>query len=199
MHAGVLFVILTTASQVHPVSKTEPTECLVVVEEMGNVGLRISEAQALASEATTTLRERLGFERVLFEGTYTGKVGMKKRLGAAIENEMQNEELAYLKAAIEHAPYRVRMRFGHGGKKAKGAHWIDLSCRKADAKPKDVLEKTRFTGKTFATVRKQLKAALPTFCAQMAPPAAAPAKGEAGSPLPPPKKKKKAWTLPPRR
>jgi hypothetical protein len=197
MHASALIVLLTSASQVHPVSKTEPDLCVAVVEEMGNVGLRISHAQGVASDVVTGLRKRMGYERLLFEGTYTGKLGMKKKVG--FSDAMQDAELAYLKAAIEHASYRVRVRFGS---KKKGVHWITLTCRKADAKPNDTLESKRVVGTTFAKSRAKMKEELAGFCTQMDPnPAAdaAAAKVNASGPLPPKKKKTKKWTVPPRR
>jgi hypothetical protein len=200
MHTAAVFVSLVAAAQLHPANKADPKQCVVVVEELGKVGLRISDAQALANETMDALRDRMGYERVVFEGTYNGQMKLKRMLGGA-ENQMQEEQMAYFKAAMDNAAYRVRVRFGHKGKRT---HWVEVSCRKAKAKPKDTLEKKRFEGTKFAIVRKKLKEALPTFCTQMdpepvtaTPDASKPA--DTSGPLPPKKKKNKAWTPPPRR
>lgn len=201
MHTGALFVLMVTASQAHPANQADPKECVAVLEDMGRVGLRISDAQAVASDVMTTLRKRMGYNRLVFEGTYKGQLKMKRMLGPGAENEMQNDQLAYFKAAMENAKYKVRARFGHKGKKT---HWIELSCRKADSKPKDTLDKKRFEATSFKGARKKMNDALPEFCTVMDPePAAATAAkqpGDTSGPLPPKRnKKKKKWTMPPRR
>jgi hypothetical protein len=208
MHAVALVAFLALPAQTHPVGETDPKRCVAVVEEMGKVGLRISDAQAVASDAVHALRKRMGYDRVVFEGTLKGQEQLKRMLGAGAENQMQEEQIAYFRAAIKHAPYKVRVRFGT----KKGKSWISVSCRKSEHKPrkKHFIEEKTFTAAKFGDARKQLQDALPEFCKVMDPPDA-PASAQPGArpgpggtdtsgPLPPPKKKEnKPWTPPPRR
>lgn len=186
--ALLLSLLLSTPAQAHPATGADPAKVRVVLDEPGNVGLRISDAQALATDVMTELRKRMGQEAVVFEGTLAGNLKMKKLLGPNAESQIQDEQIAYLKAAIEKARFRVRVRFG----KAKGQHWVTLSCRNNGAEPKNVLEEKRFTAASFAKARAAMNEALPAFCRIADPPSAAEA-------APVEAKKTKEWTLPPRR
>lgn len=181
-------LLLASPAQVHPATGADAEKVRVVLEETGKVGLRISDAQAVATDVLTGLRKRMGEDAVVFEGTLAGNLKMKKLLGPNAESQIQDEQIAYLKAAIEKARFRVRVRFG----KAKGQHWVTLSCRNNGADPKQVLEEKRFTGATFAKARAAMNEALPTFCRIADPPSAT----EASAPK---AKKQREWTLPPRR
>lgn len=183
-----LSLLLFSPTQAHPATGADAGKVRVVLEDLGNVGLRISDAQALAGDVMTGLRKRLGQDAVVFEGTLASNLKMKRMLGANAESQIQDEQIAYLKAALEKAAFRVRVRFG----KTKKEHWVTLSCRNNGAAVKSTLEDKRFTGATFASARAAMNEALPTFCRVADPPAASATDA-------PPKKKTKEWTLPPRR
>jgi hypothetical protein len=185
MHAAFLTLLLAAPLQNHPASGADPARCRVVLEDMGKVGLRISDAQAVASDVLSALRAKLGEEGVIFEGTLSGQLEMRRILGAGAEAQIQESQIEYLKAALAAAPFRVQVRFGT----TKKRHWITLSCRNKDGKAP--LEEQRFEGASFGAAREQMNAALPGFC-PLALPLAASAE-EA------PKKPKREWTLPPRR
>lgn len=182
-----LSLLLASPAQVDPATGADASKVRVVLEETGNVGLRISDAQALATDVMNGLRKRMGEDAVVFEGTLAGNLKLKKLLGPNAESQIQDEQIAYLQAAMEKARFRVRLRFG----KAKNEHFITLSCRNNGADPKSALEEKRFTGATFAKARQAMNEGLPSFCRIADPPSAAP-------PAPEPKKAKE-WTLPPRR
>lgn len=193
MSALLLPLLLASPAQAHPATGADPAQVRVVLEETGNVGLRISDAQALATDVMNGLRKRMGQQAVVFEGTLAGNLKMKRLLGPNAESQIQDEQIAYLQAAMEKARFRVRLRFG----KAKGEHYVTLSCRNNGADPKSVLEEKRFTGATFAKARAAMNEALPTFCRIADPPSAVEA--SAGDEREKSGKKPKAWTLPPRR
>lgn len=185
-------VLPFTPVQAHPATGADPASARVVVEELGDVGLRISDAQALATDVVTALRTRMGQDAVVFEGTLSGNLRMKKLLGNRAESQIQDEQVAYLRSAMAAAPYRVRVRFG----KKAGVHWIIMSCRDRAAPPTRPLEEARVEGSSFAKAREALSERLPAFCRVADPVAAAPA---STSERPPRDKKRREWALPPRR
>lgn len=183
---GLLLVAGQTAAPAPAPTAPAPARCRAFLEDMGKVGLRISDAQALAQDTLTVLRQRLGQEGAAYEGLLKSHLDIKRRLGPGAEHQIQDEQIAWLQACAESAPFRVRVRFG----KKKGRHFIALSCRNKDAPASRPLEEKRFEAKTFADARAKMNEALPGFCRLMDPSAAAPA---------PERKPKKQWTLPPRR
>lgn len=189
MNAALLLSLLVVSpAQIQPATGADAAAVRVVVDDLTGVGLRISDAQAIATDVMIGLRKRMGEDAVVFEGTLKGNLKMKKILGSNAESQIQDEAIAYLKAAVEKAPFRVRVRFG----KKKGEHWVTLSCRNNGAPAKNTLEEKRFRADSFAKARAAMNEALPTFCGLADPPSQAPA-------AVPAKNKKKEWTLPPRR
>jgi hypothetical protein len=136
----------------------DPNKCVAVVEQFGDVGFRISDAQVIADAALTELKKRLGNEGAVYEGIPASLEHMSKLVGP--EASPQTAQIEYYKKAIAHAKYKVRPRFGVKGKK----HWITLSCRGVKNAPADVLDNKRFEGKSFADARDKMLAALPTWC-----------------------------------
>jgi len=182
----------------------DPARCIVVVEDAGNVGLRISDAQAAHEAVVTVLRKRMGTDAVVYEGAQKNAETMKKMLGGSSETTIQDDQLAYHAAAAKAAPWRVRVRFGQkAGAKKSGEHWITVGCRKAADAPTAPVEEKRFVGKNFAEAKEKLDAALPTFCMQL--PSTATSLPDETKPAVPGeipglrKKTVKPWTAPPRR
>ena len=54
----------------------------VVLEDMGNVGFRISDAQSLANWVSNALAKRVGHDNVAYEGLLKSKKDLARRLGA---------------------------------------------------------------------------------------------------------------------
>jgi hypothetical protein len=180
----------------------DPARCVVVVDDAGNVGLRIADAQSVHEAVVTALRKRLGTDAVVYEGSRKNAEQMKKMLGSSAETTIQDEQLKYYDAAMKAASWRVRVRFGQ----TKGQHWITLSCRKAGddhTDGKSVVEEKRFTGKTFIAAKEAMDAALPEFCSALPTTATLiPVEGQAPRPGEIPglrKKELKPWTPPPKR
>lgn len=205
----------------------DPSRCVVILEDMGPVGFRISDAQVVADAILTHLRKRVGFEATHYEGVAAAAAAMKKLLATPEGAGPQEAQLAWFKACERSAPWRVRARFGtdKGGDKR---HWISASCRRsglsADPKKGELTEDTRVRGATFLAARDALVAALPAFCPALtaavqlpvegasspgAPHGGTPANGVAnGAPDAPPgngppgmskKKAPRPWVPPPRR
>ncbi len=145
----------------------DPSRCVVVVEDAGNVGLRISDAQSAHEAVVTVLRKRMGSDAVVYEGAQKNAASMKKMLGSTIESTIQDDQLAYHAAAAKAAPWRVRVRFGQSGGQKKAEHWITVGCRKAGDAPTAPIEEKRLVGKNFAEAKAKLDDALPTFCLQL--------------------------------
>ena len=103
----------------------DPSRCVVVVDDAGNVGLRIADAQSAHEAVVTALRKRMGTDAVVYEGSRKNAEQMKRMLGASSETSIQDEQLKYYDAAMKAAPWRVKVRFGQ----KKSEHWITLSCR----------------------------------------------------------------------
>jgi|GEM_PF-934268 len=181
----------------------DPSRCVVVVDDAGNVGLRIADAQSAHEAVVTALRKRLGTDAVVYEGSRKNAEQMKRMLGSSAETSIQDEQLKYYDAAMKAAPWRVKVRFGQ----KKGEHWITLSCRKAAADKSDgdksVVEEKRFTGKSFVAAKEAMDKALPEFCGALPTTATLiPVEGQPGRPGEVPglrKKELKPWTPPPKR
>lgn len=189
----------------------DPNRCVVVVDDAGNVGLRIADAQSAHEAVVTSLRKRLGTEAVVYEGSRKNAATMKKMLGGSAETQIQDSQLAYYDAAMKAAPWRVKVRFGQ----KKSEHWITVACRKrsalsdvgdqkAGAPPKEnLVEEKRFTGKNFLAAKEAMDKALPDFC-QALPVTATliPVEGQPAKPGEVPglrKKELKPWAPPPKR
>ena len=216
--AGVLLVAASAGvlAQSATPKMPDPRLAVVVLEDFGAVGLRISDAQGLAEATLHTLRSRISREAVVFQGAKDSAALMKKLMGKPIEGTpMQDAQLSYFEAAAAIAPWRVRIRFGMSGK----THFIDASCRKKDVDPADTArlsDRQRFEGGSFQVAREAFDAALPRFCLALPTkldfpveggpkPAGAGAPGtqtDAGPAEPLGLRKKKdasTWTPPPRR
>lgn len=198
-----LFSFLSTsalAQSAAPPAMSDPKRVVVVVDDAGDVGLRISDAQMAHETVITALRKRLGNDAVAYEGEKKNAAMMKKMLGPNAETTIQDARLTWFDAAEKVAPWRVRVRFGS----KKGQQFVKVTCRKASDKVDHVVDERVGTGKTFVAARDDLAAHLGEFC--LALPAAAssiPIEGATGTKTnePPGMKKKetKAWTPPPRR
>lgn len=178
----------------------DPARAVVVVDDAGDVGLRISDAQIAHEVVIARLRKRLGNDAVVYDGARKNAEQMKRMLGASAETTIQDAQLAWHAAVAKAAPWRVRVRFGV----KKGEHWITVGCRKASDDPKQPTEEARFAGKTFLAARDGLEAGFDKFCLVL--PAAAtqlPIEGATvPGEIPGLRKKPKGpapWTPPPRR
>ena len=138
----------------------DPARCIAVLDDSGNVGLRIADAQSVHEAVLSSLRKRLGTDAIIYEGTRKNAAKMKAMLGKNAETQIQDSQLAYFDACIKASAFRVRARFG----KKKSEHFITLSCRKANAKETDTLEVKRFTGRTFLAAKDQMIDGLDGFC-----------------------------------
>ena len=182
----------------------DPKKCVVVVDDMGDVGFRISDAQVVADAVVSNLRKRIGFESVTYAGVAASAAAMKRLLATPEGAGPQDAQLKWFKDCEQSAPWRVRARFGTG----KGnMHWVSASCRRAGADAKDVVEEKRFEAKTFLEARDKLAAAIPTFCPLIVSNVTVPIEGlkqgadapDAGPPGMSKKQPPKPFTLPPRR
>jgi hypothetical protein len=180
------FLIATLLSVVAPqalaqsaaaLQQPDPAKCVLVVDDMGDVGLRISDAQGVAEDAYASFKKRLGNDAVVYEGVYKNAADMKRRLGPNSENAIQDAQLAYYEACIKQAPHRVRVKFGKKG----GKHFVSATCRKGDA----VLDEVKTEGATFLAAREAFAAKMPSFCAAVAPVQAATATPTTGAPAKP--------------
>jgi hypothetical protein len=170
-----------------------PEKCQVVVEDMGNVGFRIADAQAFAERTVTGLRKRLGGnETVIYEGLLKSAKDMKRRL-AGSETSLQDEQIDYYKAAAQAAQWRVKVRFG----KKKGKHWVTATCwRSKDGKRKGKqVESQTWRDKRLDTLKATFAKEVMTFCLEIDPPPKKPTEPA----VPVTRPKKKDWSLPPMR
>ena len=139
------------------------SRCLVVLDDMGDTGLRITDAQALAQVVLSGLRQRVGNDRATYGGLAASARAMKQMLaGTGSATTLQDTQIAGYEACEKAAGWRVRARFGIKGKK----HWVTLTCRSA-GKGEKVLDEARFEGATFAEARDQAERAIKTFCLQI--------------------------------
>jgi hypothetical protein len=144
----------------------DPARVLVVVEDAGNVGLRIADAQSVHEAVITHLRKQLGNDAVIYEGSRKNAAAMKKMLGSSSETQIQDSQLAYYDAAMKAAPWRVKARFGQ----KKSEHFVLLTCRKVGS-DKNVdknldknLDEKRFVGKNFSIAKDAMVKGLAEFC-----------------------------------
>jgi hypothetical protein len=156
--AGVDVAAQSGSAGIVAASFGDPQRCLVVVDDAGDVGLRIADAQSAHETVVTALRKRLGTDAVVYEGSRKNAAQLKKMLGTSAETTIQTEQLRYYDAAITAAPWRVKVRFGQ----RKREHWITLSCRAAATGI--VADDKRFVGATFAAAKEAMDKALPDFC-----------------------------------
>lgn len=197
-----LVVALFASGAAHAQSITpqlgDPKKCVVILDGMGNVGFRISDAQVVADGVITQMRKRVGFEGAHYAGVAESAAAMKRILATPEGAGPQEAQLAWFKQCEKNAPWRMKARFGTAKMKGKPPHWVTVSCRKKDADPKAApTEEKTFEGKTFLEARDAMVAALPTFCGAIPSVGIIPVEG---SPPPPVKPKEvKPWTPPPRR
>lgn len=184
---GLAVIATQTGADAPASSHPDPARCRVVLEDMGNVGLRISDAQALAQDALSALRRRLGQDAAVYEGLLKSHEQLRRVLGPGAETQVQDEQVAYLEACARAAPFRVQIRFGKSRK--KGGHFITVACRNAGSKRH--LDQKRFEAKTFKTARDDMNEAIEGFCPLLA--------SKASAPAPTQKPPKRRWSLPPRR
>lgn len=166
MTGWLLLSSLLAAAAPTPVAASQPrSRCLVVLDDMGAVGLRITDAQALAQIVLDGLRQRVGVDRATYGGLAASARAMKQMLaGTGSPTEVQDKQIAEYEACEKAASWRVRARFGVKGKK----HWVTLTCR-STAKGEKVLDEARFEGATFAEARDQAARAIRTFCFEIPP------------------------------
>ncbi|MCC7070659.1 MAG: hypothetical protein IT383_05010 [Deltaproteobacteria bacterium] len=180
----------------------DPARCVVMVEDMGNVGFRISDAQAVAESVVSPLKKRVGPQAAFFEGVLKSAQSMRKILGSSVEGGTPQETTRkHYEACRDAAPWRVKASFG-GPAKGKGKkHWIDVACRKNGSD--HVVDRLRVEGDTFVLARDELNKGMGTFCLQIPDLAAIPIEPTPGEqPKVPPgmsKKEPKPWTPPPPR
>ena len=201
---GVSLAGTTARAQSIAGSLSDPKKCVVILEGMGDVGFRISDAGMIADGVITAIRKRVGFDGAQYAGVAEAAASMKRILATPEGGGPQAEKLAWFKECETNAPWRIKARFGTPKPAAKKAgalaHWVTVSCRKKDETA--AVEEKRFEGKTFLEARDAVVAGMPTFCG------AIPSMGmipvEPGGPpgvVPGMSKKKevKPWTPPPRR
>ncbi len=208
--AGLLGVLVATgpamAQSIGPTNAAlgDPAKCVVMVEDMGNVGFRISDAQAVAESVVSPLKKRVGAQAAFFEGVLTSAQSMRRILGSTVEGGTPQETTRkHYEACRDAAPWRVKASFGAPakGKGKPKKHWIEVTCRKKGSD--SVVDRVRVEGDTFVLARDELNAAMPRFCMQIPDIAAIPIEPAPGErPKEPPgmsKKEPKAWTPPPPR
>lgn len=181
---------------------SDPNKCVVILEGMGEVGFRISDAGMVADGVITGIRKRVGFDGAQYAGVAESAAALKKLLATPEGGGPQEEKLAWFKLCEANAPWRIKARFGTATKVAKKkgalAHWVTVSCRKKENDT--AVDEKRFEGKTFLLARDAMVAGMPEFCG------AIPAMGVIPVETPAPtvpgmskKKDAKPWTAPPRR
>lgn len=183
----------------------DPRRCVVLLEELGDVGFRIADAQAVADTVQRGLRTRVGRDGIIYGGIAKSQAELQKMLGPSVETPaIQQKKLDYFKAAEANATWIVRARFGVDKKAPKDKrHWITLACRKKGADPKSPVEERRFEGKDFLAARDALDAGVGSFCLNIPALAGIPIEGlDTPKPAEPPglrKKELKPWKAPPPR
>ena len=193
-----LVIVITTLISSSISLSQSPTK--VVLEDMGNVGFRISDAQALANWVSNALAKRVGHDNVAYEGLLKSKKDLARRLGNTEIHPTQAADIQRLEAFVKDAEVWVKARFG----KNKKGHWVDLSCRGSKAKGQKAKEKKRLYAKTFHDLQPLVRTTLADFCGDLIPKVgAAPARttSPANPALLPPKAtpKKQKWLPPTRR
>ncbi len=201
---ALLFSFQLHAQSAGAPAMSDPNRVVVIVDDAGDVGLRISDAQMAHETVIAALRKRLGNDAVAYEGEKKNAATMKKMLGPAAETTIQDARLTWFDAAEKAAPWRVRVRFGA----KKGQQFIRLTCRKASDKADHVVDERVGAGKNFVAARDDLAAHIGEFCLALPDPKGAssiPIEGaNSAKPNEPPgmhkkPKQTKTWTPPPRR
>ena len=154
---------------------SDPKKCVLIVDDMGDVGLRISDAQVVADAVVTGFRKRIGFDAVTYAGVAASAAAMKKLLATPEGAGPQEAQLKWYDECAKNAPWRVKAKFGT----KKGKQWITVECRKKDAK--DAVDEQRFEAKTFVDARDAMAAAMPVFCKDVVGNASAPTTGAPGN------------------
>lgn len=186
-------------------SLPDPKRCVVLLEELGDVGFRIADAQGVAETVQRAMRKRVGRDGIVYGGVAKSQRQLQKMLGQGVETPaIQQKKLDYFKAAEENATWVLRARFGTSKKAPKDKkHWITVTCRKRDADAKTLTDEKRVEAATFADAKAALDAAMPTFCMQIPAALAVPVEDAAPpNPAEPPgmrKKQPKPWSPPPPR
>ncbi|MCP4502597.1 MAG: hypothetical protein GY822_21835 [Deltaproteobacteria bacterium] len=182
-------------------SYPDPKLCKVIIDDIGDVGFRISDGQQLIEQISKHFRERVGRRGVIYEGRLNAAEKMKRMLNGS-ENEISETKMTYLRAAMANAKHRVHIRFGA----KKGKQWIELTCFKvASSKKRKPLDKLRVTGTNFLGTFAEVKTKLPGFCIEVAGKAAVTTEKNAGAaktkwtPSSSRNKPKGKWKPPPRR
>lgn len=180
----------------------DPSKCVVMVEDMGNVGFRISDAQAVAESVVAPLKKRVGPQAAFYEGVLKAAQSMKRLLGPTVEGTAtQDTQRQHYEACRDAAPWRIKASFGAPKKGKAKKHWIEVTCRKKGGDT--AVDQRRVEGDTFVLARDELHKAMGTFCMQMPDISMIPVEPAPGAkPAEPPgmsKKEPKAWTPPPPR
>jgi len=137
----------------------------VVLEDMGNVGYRITDAQMLVDWVTSGIRVRVGRENMMYEGLLKSKKDLQRRLGRTETHDAQSKEIERLEAFAKEAKVWLKARFG----KDKKGHWVEISCRPQAKNTKKFTDKKRFYGKQFVSLKPKVTQAMATFCAKLLP------------------------------
>jgi hypothetical protein len=158
----VVMLALASLSAAAPAAPPLPaaSPCHVLFEDLGPVGMRISEAQMIAQAVLGELNRRVGHERAVYGGIATTARQMKKMLaGSATSTEVQDRQIAVVEACAKGAPWRVSARFGFKNKK----HWIAVRCAAART-PGTAVDENKVEAASFALAHEALVASLPSFC-----------------------------------
>jgi hypothetical protein len=146
-------------------SHAGPKEAKVVLEDMGNVGYRISDAQALINWVASGLRPRVGRTQMIYEGLLNSKKDLQRRLGTTENQSAQMEEIERLEAFTAQANVWFKAKFG----KDKKGHWVEMTCRNKKSKGKKTIEKERIYAKKFKALEPLVAQSLKTFCSKLIP------------------------------
>ena len=160
-----LFFILLSTLISNIAMAQEVSTKKVVLEDMGNVGYRITDAQILVDWVTSGIRPRVGRENIMYEGLLKSKKDLQRRLGRTETHDAQSKEIERLEAFAKQAKVWLKARFG----KDKRGHWVEVSCRPEAKKTKKFTDKKRFYDKRFASLKPKVTQAMATFCAQLLP------------------------------
>ena len=178
-----------------------PKEAKVVLEDMGNVGYRISDAQAVINWVSSGLRPRVGRTNMIYEGLLKSKKDLKRRLGKTEIHGAQMEEIERLEAFSAQANVWLKAKFG----KDKKGHWVEMSCRNKTQEKKKQAHKERLYAKKFKALEPLVAQSLKTFCSSLIPLAQVEFKAEpkpnaqAAPSTVPVRKPKPKWVAPQRR
>lgn len=180
----------------------DPAKCVVMVEDMGDVGFRISDAQAVAESVVAPLKKRVGGQAAFYEGVLKAAQSMKRMLGPTVEGAAsQDTQRQHYEACRDAAPWRIKATFGSPKKGKSKKHWIEVTCRKKDGDV--VVDQRRVEGDTFVLARDELHKAMGTFCMQIPDISMIPIEPAPGTKAEGPpgmsKKELKPWTPPPPR